>query len=166
MKYAAAALLGFVSAQQDLVIPIEFNPATMTQEFEKVLQQVTDADGDQVTFSQCDDDTKALTLDASATTYSPDPFGAGDTLTFDYAGSLTSSVTVSVVHVTVKWGAITLSDDDHDLDGGPQTFDTDFDLSIHFTLPAVAPKGSYTAKVVGKDDSGTSVSCVNSSFNL
>ena len=113
MKFAAAALVGVVSAQQE--IPIEFNPAKMSQDFG--LLEVSDADG-QVTWSQCDDDTGVFTLDADATSYSPDPFGAGDTLTFEYVGEVTSSVTVSKVHVKVQWGAITLSDDDHDLEGG------------------------------------------------
>ena len=142
MKFAATALLGVVSAQQE--IPIEFNPAKMSQDFG--LLEVSDADG-QVAWSQCDDDTGVFTLDADATTSSPDPFGAGDTLTFDYAGTVTSSVTVTKVHVKVQWGAITLSDDDHDLEGGAQTFDSDFDLSISFSLPAIAPGGSYTATV-------------------
>ena len=116
----------------------------MSQDFG--LLEVSDADG-MVTWSQCDDSTGVFTLDADATNYSPDPFGAGDTLTFDYVGTVTSSVTVSKVHVKVQWGAITLSDDDHDLEGGAQTFDSDFDLSISFSLPAIAPHGSYTATV-------------------
>ena len=82
-------------------------------------------------------------------------------------GSVSSPITVQGVHVTVKWGAITLSDADHDLEGGAQSFDDAVDLSINFSLPSVAPSGSYTATIKGYDTSSSTTNlCVEAKFEL
>lgn len=128
---------------------------------------MTAINGDQVSWSQCDSTEGVWTFDASSSSYSPDPFSGGDTLTFDMKGSVSSAITVQGVHVKVQWGSITLSDADHPLDQGTQTYDSDVDLSISFTLPAVSPAGSYTATISGYDDDSSKTNmCVEAKFSL
>ena len=129
--------------------------------------QISDAADGQVAWTQCDSDADVWTFDADSSSYSPDPFSAGDTITFEFIGSVKESITVQGVHVKVQWGAITLSDADHSLDQGTQTYASDVDLSINFALPAVAPNGSYTATITGyDDDTSKSNFCVQAKFNL
>ena len=149
-------LIGAVSA----AIPLFEVPA-------EELVELTDAPNGQVTWSQCSSSADVWTLDAEDSSYSPDPFGGGDTLNFDMVGSVSSPINVQGVHVTVKWGAITLSDADHALEQGTQSFDSDVDLTISFSLPSVAPSGSYTATISGYDSSSSSTNmCVKASFKL
>ena len=151
----SAFLIGAVSA----AIPLFEAPVE--------LLELTDAPNGQVTWSQCSSSADVWTLDAEDSSYSPDPFGGGDTLTFEMMGSVSSPITVQGVHVTVKWGAITLSDADHDLEGGAQSFDDAVDLSINFSLPSVAPSGSYTATIKGYDTSSSTTNmCVEAKFKL
>ena len=151
----SAALIGAVSA----VIPLFEVPEQMIE--------ISDAANGQVAWSQCDSSANVWTLDADSSSYSPDPFSGGDTLTFDMVGTVSSSITVQGVHVKLEWGAITLSDDDHPLDQGTQTYDSDVDLSINFSIPAVAPSGSYTATISGYDDDSSNTNlCVEAKFSL
>ena len=138
----AALLIGAVSA----AIPLFEAPE---------LTEVTDVPNGQVTWTGCD----ASTGDGwsfSSGSYSPDPFSAGDNLVFNMQGSVDGSITVTGVHVKLKWGAITLSDADHDLEQGPQTYDGSVDLTINFQLPGSAPSGKYVATVQGYDGSSSS----------
>lgn len=65
-------------------------------------QGLADAlNGDQVTWSQCSSSADVWTLDADDSSYSPDPFSGGDSLTFDMKGSVSSAITVQGVHVKV-----------------------------------------------------------------
>mgnify|MGYP006141509109 CR=1 FL=1 len=151
------ALIGAVSAS----IPLFEAPTDLVE--------LTDAPNGQVAWTQCDSTLDVWTLDAEDSSYSPDPFGGGDTLTFDMVGTVSESITVQGAHVTVKWGAITLSDADHPLEGGEQTFDSAVDLSIHFSLPSVAPSGSYTVTIKGyefADSASTTNMCVQTKFKL
>ena len=108
----AAAMIGAVSA----AIPLFEAPDVV---------ELTDLPNGQVTWSGCD---AGSGWAFSSGTYSPDPFGPGDTLNFGMQGTVDGTITVTGVHVKLKWGAITLSDDDHALDQGPQTYDDDVDL--------------------------------------
>ena len=148
----AAAMIGAVSA----AIPLFEAPDVV---------ELTDLPNGQVTWSGCDA-TSGDGWSFTSGTYSPDPFGPGDTLNFGMQGTVDGSITVTGVHVKLKWGAITLSDDDHTLDQGPVDFDDDVDLQINFALPGSAPRGSYTAEVKGYEAPGTYNTCAKASFSL
>ena len=65
------------------------------------------------------------------------------------------------------WGAIKLSDEDHVLAAGTQSFDSDLDLAIDIALPSAAPSGSYTATIWGYDDDSSNTNfCISAAFKL
>ena len=120
------------------------------------LVQVTDAPNEQISWRQCDSSAKfagIFQFDPESTTYSPDSFKASDTVTFDMAGSVEEALTVKGVHVDVLYGEININSVDHDLEDGTKKYNSDFDLSIDFEMPAAAPQGPYTVYVKGYEDS-------------
>ena len=149
----AAAMVGAVSAAIQL-----FDAPDVVE--------VTDLEGDQISFSGCD----AKSSDGwsfSEGSYSPDPFGPGDTLTVEMKGTVNGDISVQGVHVTLKWGAITLTDQDYPLEQGTQTYSGDVDLPISFSLPGASPRGGYTVEVRGYDDDSSNYNtCTEGSFSL
>ena len=93
-----------------------------------------------VTWSQCPDQAGVWTFDTADSTYSPNPFKKGNTVSFVLKGTETQSMHID--HYTVKVSLGSKVIDTLTFPGGDFTNTWQFSLSEK--IPAIAPSGSYS----------------------
>ena len=169
-KFSVLAAIGCVSAHNiDL-----FNPANLANMGQHSLVKqmlettsllaITDAANGSVTFTQCDDDTGAFTLDTDATKSDPDPIVKGTDVALEMHGIVSDSIEVKNVHIHVDWNGSTLYDEDHAQDN---TYDSDLEYNLSWSVPSFAPSGAYDVHVKAYGDDGTTVLyCVDAQMTL
>ena len=120
-----------------------------------------------VTFSQCDDDAGAFTLDTKATTEQPNPVTKGQDVKLMLRGIVSEFMEVEDLHVHVDWNGSTLYDEDIQ---GVHDYTTSYSFDVSWNVPSYAPSGAYHVVLTGKgktdEVSDATVMCVDAKFNL
>ena len=120
-----------------------------------------------ITFSQCADDAHVWTFDEAGSTYSPNPFGRGNTLTVHLVGSETSPITVSEYDVDVYLGSTKISSET--MPGG--SYSSSWSMDIEQKISIFTPPGTYTINALGvgsvtNGPANGSVLCGSGTFQL
>ena len=120
-----------------------------------------------VTFTQCDDDAGAFTLDTKATTEQPNPVTKGQDVKLMLRGAVSENMEVNDLHVHVDWNGSTLYDEDIT---GVHDYTSSYSFDVSWNVPSYAPSGDYfvTLTGTGKTDElpDGKVLCVNAKFSL
>ena len=119
------------------------------------------------TFSQCDDDAGAFTLDTKATTEQPNPMQKGQDVKLLLRGAVSENMEVSDLHVHVDWNGSTLYDEDIT---GVHDYTSSYSFDVSWNVPSYAPAGDYSVTLTGTGKTDElpdgKVLCVNAKFSL
>ena len=118
-----------------------------------------------VTWSQCPDQAGVWTFDTKDSTYSPNPFKKGNTVSFNLVGTESQPIHIDKYSVKVSLGSKVI--DTLTFPGGDFTNTWAFSLSEK--LPIIAPSGHYTINAVGTGSTGGvsgTVMCGQAQFDL
>ena len=133
----------------------------------KTATMETPDDIGKVTFSQCDDDAGAFTLDTKSTTEQPDPITKGQAVKLMLRGIVSEFMETNDIHVHVDWNGSTLYDQDIE---GVHDYTTSYSMDVSWDVPSYAPSGAYNVVLTGKGKTDELpdgvVLCVNAKFNL
>ncbi|XP_037496688.1 putative phosphatidylglycerol/phosphatidylinositol transfer protein DDB_G0282107 [Jatropha curcas] len=99
---------------------------------------------------------------------SPDPVESGNPATFNISASTGQSITGGKVYIYVNFFSVRVHSETHDLceEISCPIAPGSFVLSHTQTLPGFAPPGSYTLKVLMKDENDQELSCVSFNFKI
>ena len=119
-----------------------------------------------VSWAQCGDDAGVWHFDTAGSSYSPNPFKKGNTVSFTLKGSLDKPIHIDDYTINVSLNGKKL--DTETMPGGDFTDSWSFTLSQK--LPLITPSGHYDIQAVGNGSvngvSNGTVMCATGSFDL
>ncbi|KYQ89104.1 hypothetical protein DLAC_10336 [Tieghemostelium lacteum] len=115
--------------------------------------------------------TSADHLTINSVTITPDPPVKGQLLTVTASGTLNEQVTAGNAHITVKYGFITLINENQNICSSENPIPCpiaagQYSHTINVTIPSSAPSGKYTGNVVITDQNSQEITCVNVDLDL
>eukprot|EP01132_Coremiostelium_polycephalum_P010771 gene10771-13188_t len=107
----------------------------------------------------------------SSVSITPDPPVKGQLLTVTASGNLDETITAGNVHILVKYGFITLINQNENFCSSDNPIPCpvqpgSYSHTVNATIPGNAPSGKYTGNVVVTDQNNQEVACIDLSFSL